>query len=109
MQYRNAKSKLNVAIGRDIQGAPTYADISKMPHLLIAGTTGSGKSVCLNTMIVSLLYNATPQEVKLILIDPKMVEFSIYSGIPHLLVPVVADPRKASGALCWAVTEMEKR
>lgn len=109
VQYRNAKSKLNVAIGRDIQGAPTYADISKMPHLLIAGTTGSGKSVCLNTMIVSLLYNATPQEVKLILIDPKMVEFSIYSGIPHLLVPVVADPRKASGALCWAVTEMEKR
>lgn len=108
-QYRNAKSKLNVAIGRDIQGTPTYTDIAKMPHLLIAGTTGSGKSVCLNTMIVSLLYNATPQEVKLILIDPKMVEFSIYSGIPHLLVPVVADPRKASGALCWAVTEMEKR
>lgn len=108
-QYKTAKSKLNVAIGRDIQGTPTYANISKMPHLLIAGTTGSGKSVCLNTMIVSLLYNATPQEVKLILIDPKMVEFSIYSGIPHLLVPVVADPRKASGALCWAVSEMEKR
>lgn len=108
-QYRSAKSKLNVALGRDIQGTPTYADISKMPHLLIAGTTGSGKSVCLNSMIVSLLYNAKPQEVKLILIDPKMVEFTIYNGIPHLLVPVVSDPRKASGALSWAVGEMEKR
>ncbi len=108
-QYRSAKSMLNVALGRDIQGTPTYADIAKMPHLLIAGTTGSGKSVCLNTMIISLLFNAKPQEVKLILIDPKMVEFTVYNGIPHLLVPVVSDPRKASGALSWAVMEMEKR
>ncbi|NMP36905.1 MAG: DNA translocase FtsK [Clostridiales bacterium] len=108
-QYRLAKSKLNVALGRDIQGTPSYADLAKMPHLLIAGTTGSGKSVCLNTMILSILYNATPDEVKLIMIDPKKVEFTIYSGIPHLLVPVVSDPRKASGALAWAVTEMLNR
>ena len=108
-QYRNAKSKLNVALGKDITGEFVYSDLSKMPHLLIAGTTGSGKSVCLNSMIVSILYNATPEEVKLLMIDPKQVEFTIYNGIPHLLVPVVSDPRKASGALAWAVTEMLTR
>lgn len=107
--FKNAKSKLNVALGRDIQGESTCADLAKMPHLLVAGTTGSGKSVCLNTMIMSLLYNATPDEVKLIMIDPKKVEFTVYRSIPHLLVPVVADPRKAAGALSWAVAEMDKR
>ena len=107
--YQNSKSKLNVALGRDIQGEATCADLAKMPHLLVAGTTGSGKSVCLNTMIVSLLYNASPDEVKLIMIDPKKVEFTVYKAIPHLLVPVVADPRKAAGALSWAVAEMDKR
>ena len=107
--FKNNKSKLNVALGRDIQGEATCADLAKMPHLLVAGTTGSGKSVCLNTMIVSLLYNATPDEVKLIMIDPKKVEFTVYRNIPHLLVPVVADPRKAAGALSWAVAEMDKR
>ncbi len=107
--FKNSKSKINVALGRDIQGAATCADLAKMPHLLVAGTTGSGKSVCLNTMIMSLLYNATPDEVKLIMIDPKKVEFTVYKSIPHLLVPVVADPRKAAGALSWAVAEMDKR
>lgn len=107
--FKNNKSKLNVALGRDIQGEATCADLAKMPHLLVAGTTGSGKSVCLNTMIVSLLYNAKPDEVKLIMIDPKKVEFTVYRNIPHLLVPVVADPRKAAGALSWAVAEMDKR
>ncbi|MEG2080448.1 MAG: DNA translocase FtsK, partial [Oscillospiraceae bacterium] len=108
-QYKKAKSKLFVALGKDIAGNTTYADLSKMPHLLIAGTTGSGKSVCLNSMIVSILYNATPDEVKLLMIDPKQVEFTVYNGIPHLIVPVVSDPRKASGALAWAVTEMLTR
>ncbi len=108
-QYKNAKSKLTVALGKDITGEFVYSDLVKMPHLLIAGTTGSGKSVCLNSMIVSILYNATPDEVKLLMIDPKQVEFTIYNGIPHLLVPVVSDPRKASGALAWAVTEMLTR
>ena len=103
------KSKLSVALGKDIAGNCTYADIAKMPHLLVCGTTGSGKSVCLNTMIVSILYNAKPDEVKLLMIDPKQVEFTIYNGIPHLLVPVVSDPRKASGALAWAVGEMHQR
>ncbi len=107
--FKNAKSKINVALGRDIQGESTCADLAKMPHLLVAGTTGSGKSVCLNTMIMSLLYNAKPDEVKLIMIDPKKVEFTVYKSIPHLLVPVVADPRKAAGALSWAVGEMDKR
>ncbi len=107
--YKNAKSKLNVALGKDITGNVICADIAKMPHLLIAGTTGSGKSVCLNSMIVSILFNATPDEVKLVMIDPKQVEFTIYNGIPHLLVPVVSDPRKAAGALGWAVTEMLQR
>lgn len=108
-QYRSAKSKLFVALGKDIAGNCTYADLAKMPHLLVAGTTGSGKSVCLNAMIVSILYNATPDEVKLLMIDPKQVEFTVYNGIPHLIVPVVSDPRKASGALAWAVTEMLTR
>ncbi len=107
--YKNAKSKLNVALGKDIAGNVICADIAKMPHLLIAGTTGSGKSVCLNSMIVSILFNATPDEVKLVMIDPKQVEFTVYNGIPHLLVPVVSDPRKAAGALGWAVTEMLQR
>ncbi len=108
-QYKNAKSKLHVALGKDITGEFVYCDLVKMPHLLVAGTTGSGKSVCLNSMIVSILYNATPDEVKLLMIDPKQVEFTVYNGIPHLLVPVVSDPRKASGALAWAVTEMLQR
>ncbi|HZJ78762.1 MAG TPA: DNA translocase FtsK 4TM domain-containing protein [Clostridia bacterium] len=107
--FKNAKSKLNVALGKDITGNSICADLSKMPHLLIAGTTGSGKSVCLNSMILSLLFNATPDEVKLLMIDPKQVEFTVYNGIPHLLVPVVSDARKASGALGWAVTEMLNR
>ncbi len=103
------KSKLSVALGKDITGETIVADLAKMPHILIAGTTGSGKSVCLNSMIISILYNATPDEVKLLMIDPKQVEFTVYNGIPHLLVPVVSDPRKAAGALGWAVTEMLKR
>ena len=108
-QFKNAQSKLNVVLGKDIAGNAVCADLAKMPHLLIAGTTGSGKSVCLNTMIVSILYNATPDEVKLLMIDPKQVEFTVYNGIAHLAVPVVSDPRKASGALTWAVNEMENR
>ncbi len=108
-EFQNAKSKLNVALGKDITGNVTCADLAKMPHLLIAGTTGSGKSVCLNCMIVSILYNATPTQVKLLMIDPKQVEFSVYNGIPHLLVPVISNVRKAAGALAWAVTEMENR
>ena len=107
--YRSSKSKLNVALGKDIAGNVVCADLAKMPHLLVAGTTGSGKSVCLNAMIVSILYNAKPSEVKILLIDPKSVEFAVYNGIPHLLVPVVSDPRKAAGALGWAVTEMVNR
>ena len=104
-----SKSKLAVALGRDIQGEVTCTDLAKMPHLLVAGTTGSGKSVCMNTMIVSILFNAKPDEVKLIMIDPKKVEFTLYASIPHLLVPVVTDPRKAAGALSWAASEMDKR
>ena len=107
--FSNSKSKLTVALGRDIAGNVVVTDIAKMPHGLIAGATGSGKSVCINSIIVSLLYKADPSEVKLLLIDPKVVELGIYNGIPHLLVPVVTDPRKASGALGWAVSEMEKR
>ena len=107
--YQHAKSKLNVALGKDITGNIRCADLAKMPHLLIAGTTGSGKSVLLNCMIVSILYNATPDEVKLLMIDPKQVEFSVYNGIPHLLVPVISNVRKAAGSLAWAVTEMENR
>ena len=109
IDFMTAKSKLTVALGKDIAGNAVITDISKMPHGLIAGATGSGKSVCINTIIISLLYKASPDDVKLMLIDPKVVELGIYNGIPHLLVPVVTDPRKASGALGWAVTEMEKR
>ena len=107
--FSQAKSRLTVALGRDIAGKPVFADLTKMPHLLIAGTTGSGKSVCTNSMIQSVLYKASPEEVRMLLIDPKRVEFGVYNGIPHLLVPVVTDPRKAAGALGWAVTEMLKR
>lgn len=108
-QFKNATSKLNVALGKDISGNVTCTDLAKMPHLLIAGTTGSGKSVCLNAMIISILFNSNPDEVKLIMIDPKQVEFTVYRDIPHLMVPVVSDPRKAAGALAWAVSEMTKR
>ena len=104
-----SKSKLTVALGKDIVGDFVCADLAKLPHLLIAGTTGSGKSVCMNSLIVSMLYNASPNEVKLLMVDPKQVEFNVYRGIPHLLVPVVTDPLKAAGALGWAVNEMEKR
>ena len=107
--FRNAKGKLTVALGQDIEGDAVLTDLAKMPHLLIAGTTGSGKSVCTNSMIQSVLFRANPDEVKMILIDPKKVEFGVYNGIPHLLVPVVTDPRKAAGALSWAVNEMLKR
>lgn len=107
--FTSSKSKLTVAMGRDIGGNVIVTDIAKMPHGLIAGATGSGKSVCINSIIMSLLYKASPEEVKLLMIDPKVVELGIYNGIPHLLVPVVTDPRKAAGALGWAVGEMEKR
>ncbi len=107
--FKDAKSKLTIALGKDIAGAVTVTDITKMPHGLIAGATGSGKSVCINSIIVSLLYKSNPEEVKLLLIDPKVVELGVYNGIPHLLVPVVTDPRKAAGALGWAVLEMERR
>ena len=108
-EFRGAKSKISFAVGKDINGACVIGDISKMPHVLIAGTTGSGKSVCTNSILISLLYKATPDEVKLIVVDPKMVEFGIYNGIPHLLIPVVTDAKKAAGALQWAVTEMMRR
>ena len=108
-RFVDAKSRLTTCLGMDVSGAPVYLDIAKMPHLLIAGATGMGKSVCINSLLVSLLYKARPEEVKLILIDPKKVELNIYNGIPHLLVPVVFDPKKAAGALHWAVTEMERR
>ncbi len=107
--FKNSASKLTFAVGKDIGGNVIVSDIAKMPHLLIAGATGSGKSVCLNTLIMSILYKAEPSEVKLIMIDPKVVELSIYNGIPHLMIPVVTDPKKASGALNWAVTEMTNR
>ena len=108
-KFRNAKSKITGVLGQDITGENCYVDIAKMPHLLIAGTTGSGKSVCLNSLILSILYKAKPDEVKMVMIDPKAVEMKVYNGIPHLLVPVVTDPRKAAGALGWAVTEMLRR
>lgn len=107
--FISAKGKLTVALGRDIAGQVVTADLAKMPHLLIAGTTGSGKSVCVNSFIISILYKASPDDVRFLMIDPKQVEFGIYNGIPHLLVPVVTDPRKAAGALGWAVSEMLKR
>ena len=108
-EFQNAKSKISFAAGKDIAGKPVVADIAKMPHVLIAGATGSGKSVCINTLIISILYKASPEEVKLIMIDPKVVELSVYNGIPHLFIPVVTDPKKAAGALNWAVTEMGTR
>ena len=107
--FKNLKSKVAFAVGKDISGQVIATDIAKMPHLLIAGATGSGKSVCINTLIMSILYKATPEEVKLIMIDPKMVELACYNGIPHLLIPVVTDPKKAAGALNWAVVEMTRR
>ncbi len=104
-----AKSKTSFAVGKDIGGECITGDIAKLPHLLIAGTTGSGKSVCMNSLIVSILYKATPDDVKLIMVDPKMVELGVYNGIPHLLIPVVTDPKKAAGSLQWAVSEMMRR
>jgi S-DNA-T family DNA segregation ATPase FtsK/SpoIIIE len=108
-EFSNAKSKLSFAIGKDISGNVIVGDITKLPHLLIAGTTGSGKSVCVNSMILSILYKSSPEEVRFILIDPKMVEFVVYNESPHLYIPVVTDPKKAAGALQWAVVEMMKR
>ena len=108
-EFKSAKSKLAFAVGKDIAGNIIVGDVAKMPHMIIAGTTGSGKSVCTNSIIMSLLYRANPDEVKLILIDPKMVEFTTYNGIPHLLIPVVTDPRQAAGALNWGVQEMLRR
>lgn len=108
-EFANFKSKLAFALGKDIAGNPVVGDIARMPHLLIAGSTGSGKSVCINSLITSILYKATPNEVKLVMVDPKAVELGVYNGIPHLLIPVVTDPRKAAGALQWAVNEMTNR
>ena len=108
-EFRSAKSKSSVALGKSIDGACVVGNIAKMPHLLIAGTTGSGKSVCMNSIIISLLYKAGPEDIKLIMVDPKMVELGIYNGIPQLLIPVVTDPKKAAGSLQWAVTEMLRR
>ena len=108
-EFENNKSKLSVALGKDVAGKTIVADIGKMPHVLIAGSTGSGKSVCINSIITSIIYNAKPSEVKLVMVDPKVVELSVYNGIPHLLIPVVTDPKKAAGALAWAVQEMDDR
>ena len=108
-EFKDNKSKLSVALGKDVAGKTIVADIGKMPHVLIAGSTGSGKSVCINTIITSIIYNAKPSEVKLVMVDPKVVELSVYNGIPHLLIPVVTDPKKAAGALAWAVQEMDDR
>ena len=108
-EFSNNKSKLSIALGKDVAGKTVVADIAKMPHVLIAGSTGSGKSVCINTIITSIVYNAKPSEVKLVMVDPKVVELSVYNGIPHLLIPVVTDPKKAAGALAWAVIEMDER
>ena len=108
-EFKENKSKLAVALGKDVAGNIQLADIAKMPHVMIAGSTGSGKSVCINTIITSIIYHAKPSEVKFVMVDPKVVELSVYNGIPHLLIPVVTDPRKAAGALAWAVQEMEDR
>ena len=108
-EFRESKSKLTIALGKDVAGNIQLADISKMPHVLIAGSTGSGKSVCINTIITSIVYKSKPSEVKLVMVDPKVVELSVYNGIPHLLIPVVTDPKKAAGALAWAVQEMDNR
>ena len=107
--FQNASSKLSISFGRDISGQPIVGNLAKMPHLLVAGATGSGKSVCINGIITSILYKATPDEVKFLMVDPKMVELNVYNGIPHLLAPVVTDPRQASLALKKIVVEMEKR
>jgi len=108
-EFKASESKISFAVGKDLSGKVVVTDIAKMPHMLIAGATGSGKSVCINTLIMSILYKATPQEVKLIMIDPKVVELSVYNGIPHLLIPVVTDPKKANASLAWAVREMDDR
>lgn len=108
-EFKHNSSKLAFAAGQNVEGKAVVADIAKMPHLLVAGATGSGKSVCINTLIISILYKASPEEVKLIMVDPKVVELSVYNGIPHLMIPVVTDPKKAAGALNWAVAEMEHR
>ena len=108
-EFQGNKSKLSVGLGKDVAGKTMITDIAKMPHVLIAGATGSGKSVCINTFIASIIYNSKPSEVKLLMVDPKIVELSVYNGIPHLLIPVVTDPKKAAGALAWAVQEMENR
>ena len=108
-EFVASNSKVSVGLGKDVSGQRIIADIAKMPHLLVAGSTGSGKSVCVNTLITSIIYKAKPSEVKLVMVDPKIVELSVYNGIPHLLIPVVTDPRKAAGALAWAVQEMEDR
>ena len=108
-KFIDGKSKLSMALGKDVAGEPIVTDIAKMPHVLIAGSTGSGKSVCINTLITSIIYKAKPSEVKLVMVDPKIVELSVYNGIPHLLIPVVTDPKRAAGALAWAVQEMEDR
>jgi S-DNA-T family DNA segregation ATPase FtsK/SpoIIIE len=108
-EFITKESKLSVSLGKDIGGGPVVADLAKMPHMLIAGATGSGKSVCINTLIVSILFKATPDEVKFLMIDPKMVELTMYNGIPHLISPVVIDPKKAASTLRWAVREMENR
>ena len=108
-EFKKSASPITFAVGKDIAGKVVVADIAKMPHLLVAGATGSGKSVCINTLIMSIIYKADPEDVKLILVDPKVVELSVYNGIPHLMIPVVTDPKKAAGALNWAVAEMDKR
>ena len=108
-EFEHNDSKLSVALGKDVAGQAVIANIAKMPHVLIAGSTGSGKSVCINTIIASIVYNSKPSEVKLVMVDPKVVELSVYNGIPHLLIPVVTDPKKAAGALAWAVQEMDNR
>ena len=108
-EFKNSESKLTVAIGKDIGGKTVVTDLRKMPHLLIAGATGSGKSVCINSLIMSLIYKSSPEDVRLIMVDPKVVELQIYDGVPHLLIPVVTDPKKAAGALNWAVNEMTRR
>ena len=108
-KFELSSAKLTAAVGEDVAGDPIYVDLAKMPHLLIAGTTGSGKSVCMNCLILSVLYKATPDEVKMIMIDPKKVEFNVYNGLPHLIIPVVSNAKKAAGALSWAVSEMERR
>ena len=107
--FSGAKSKVSFAVGKDIAGQCVVGDIAKMPHMLIAGTTGSGKSVCINSILISLIYKSSPEEVRLILVDPKMIELGMYNGVPHLLIPVVTEPKKAAGALNWAVGEMMRR